>query len=955
MHKLLPVLMLAALFACEDAAPGHGAGQGAQASGVGDDGDGGAPDAGPAGVQPASSGRLDASGGELFLEGASLQVPAGALERAQELSIAVVQAPRPLPDGTLAASAVYAITPHGLSFAVPITVRLPFDGEVDDTLALQRLAGPEAATWQSAPTVGFARRRLRRARVRPLDRGHPGLRQLWKLPGRRSLQRCGRVRGAGRRRVERRWRARCGRDGRRRRGRGRARRRRPGRGGAGFRARRRYARELVTGWPGPGARLDVEDLDGDPDTRLGRIMLGQGVSHYAADGSLYVMGYQTISRYTPADGNFERVAGKPWPTPYGYADGDPSVSELGQPAGNLILGDQLYFADNPAYNIRRMDLLTHEVETFVGPTGSQGAGFVDGVGSGARFAFRSNSAFESSLTTDGNFLYVADSDNRCIRRVDLGVLPGGTAGEVITIAGSPPPTPEYGYADGIGTASRFYSPFTIAYEPTRNILIVGDGCNQRTRRIDLPADPRSPTYMDEVVVSTLTGDGQRAIVDGIGTAASHPNCSMRAGSLIVDDRFIVSTGGLIREVDIETAEVTTVIGPYPDNDDRAQVDGVGAAARLLGVGGTFAYDGSHVYFSDYWTLRRYDPLTYEVETLVGVPADWNLKADGARGDARLGGAAGFVRDTPASDSRLIMEGSAGLRRLELSSGTLTTITGPRAAEAGYADGIGEAARVSNWIGGAVQVGDEIYFSDSNNCAIRAITPDWQQPDNSVTRTLVGAPPPTADCSTLEGVGTDARVNRPGALVHHDGMLYVTGRGGHVVYALDPQTLQLSVLAGDGTDATLDGTGTAAQVSRPMSMALGHDGMLYLGGLGVPVIRRLDPVSGELVTVAGDYPGLEVGLVDGVGLEARIEGVLDIVASPDGRTLYVLDRQGVRTLDVDSLELSTLFAGDPLAFYPVSAAVPFETQLGFWQLDVLGPREFLVTQQTHGNVLRMTLP
>jgi alpha-tubulin suppressor-like RCC1 family protein len=61
--------------------------------------------------------------------GAQLVVPAGALSTAVDLQVNLAPAGSPAfpPSGFDAAGAVYAITPHGTTFAVPATVRIPFD------------------------------------------------------------------------------------------------------------------------------------------------------------------------------------------------------------------------------------------------------------------------------------------------------------------------------------------------------------------------------------------------------------------------------------------------------------------------------------------------------------------------------------------------------------------------------------------------------------------------------------------------------------------------------------------------------------------------------------------------------------------------------------------------------------------------------------------------------------
>jgi hypothetical protein len=711
--------------------------------------------------------------------------------------------------------------------------------------------------------------------------------------------------------------------------------------------------DLVAGYGGAGMR-GVEDLDGDPSTQYARVPAILGLAYRAADNSMYVLGHSAISKYTFDDGNFRRLAGQFYPGGWDYVDGDPSVSRMGQPAGVVIVGDHLYFSDNGAFNVRRMHLDTHVMETVVGPRNGEGAEFADGQGEAPRFRFRDNSMTESNLATDGNFLYVADSDNHAIRRVDLGVLDAARSGEVLTIAGGPPPTRQSGYVDDVGTSARFNYPYSIAYEPGSNQLVVGDGCNRRTRRIQLPADPRSATYLDEVVVTTISGDGQARVLDGIGTAASHASCGMRAGGLIVDGNFLTAAGGFIREIDLTTTEVRTPIGPYPDVNDQGHRDGVGAEARLIGASGTFAYDGSHVYFPDWYVLRRYDPDTYEVETVFGPAPGWNTPTDGPLGVSRF---SRFVRPIDVGNGELFMiEGSMGLRRLDLQTTELTTLSGPASPTRGFVDGAGDAARIGYQSHNLVQVGGAYLFVDHDNCAIRRVTPDLATPESSFTETVAGGPPPTADCQSVDGVGLDARFDNPFDMAVVDGVAYITEIEGRRIRALDLDTMEVTTLAGDGTDAVVDGVGNAASFQRPVAIAAGPDGVLYVGDGSGALIRRVDPATGEVQTVAGDALGLTTGHVDGIGDAARVQGLRTIQPALQGRLLYLVTADTIRTFDVDTHEVATLFDGRGQdAHFMSGPDGEFLTPLSFVTLLPRPDGSLLISQLSSYHLIRMTLP
>lgn len=104
------------------------------------------------------------------------------------------------------------------------------------------------------------------------------------------------------------------------------------------------------------------------------------------------------------------------------------------------------------------------VSTFAG---SNLSGYKDGVGSDAQFSNPSAIAIDK----DDN-IYIADTDNNCIRKIS-------PASKVTTIAGSG----VAGYKDGNGTEAQFNLPQGIAITPSGKI-VVADTDNHRIRIIE---------------------------------------------------------------------------------------------------------------------------------------------------------------------------------------------------------------------------------------------------------------------------------------------------------------------------------------------------------------------------------------------------------------------------------------------------------------------------------------
>jgi DNA-binding beta-propeller fold protein YncE len=123
----------------------------------------------------------------------------------------------------------------------------------------------------------------------------------------------------------------------------------------------------------------------------------------------------------------------------------------------------VYVADDTNHRIRKIS--PGGVVTTLAGSGT--AGFADGTGAAAQF----HHPFSVAVDSTGN-VYVADSSNGRIRKIT-------PSGVVTTLAGT-----GVGFADGPGSAAKFWGLGNIVVDPTGN-LYIADTYNHRIRKIEI--------------------------------------------------------------------------------------------------------------------------------------------------------------------------------------------------------------------------------------------------------------------------------------------------------------------------------------------------------------------------------------------------------------------------------------------------------------------------------------
>ncbi|MCC9192326.1 NHL domain-containing thioredoxin family protein [Arthrobacter sp. zg-Y916] len=147
-----------------------------------------------------------------------------------------------------------------------------------------------------------------------------------------------------------------------------------------------------------------------------------------------------------------------------------------------------------------------------------------------------------------------------------------------------------------------------------------------------------------------------------------------------------------------------------------------------------------------------------------------------------------------------------------------------------------------------------------------------------------------------------------------GQAVVAMAGTHQIFAFDPATGALSILAGTGLEGLLDGAADAAWFAQSSGLAQDADGNIWVADSETSALRKLAfDVSGDkpVVTVetavgAGLF---DFGYRDGAAAEARLQHPLGVAVLPDGSIAIADTYNGaVRRYDPAAQAVSTLARG-----------------------------------------------
>ena len=183
-----------------------------------------------------------------------------------------------------------------------------------------------------------------------------------------------------------------------------------------------------------GAMGSSDDTGSDARFRHPEGITTDGTNLYVAD-----YGNHMIRKIVISSGVVTTLAGTAGAR--GSTNGTGSDARFNYPFGIATDGTNLYVADEEGYTIRKIVISSGVVTTLAGS--ADVSGIADGTGTDARFYY------PGGVATDGTNLYVVDNNNHTIRKIVI------SSRVVTTLAGS---AGNFGSTDGTGSDARFRYP-----------------------------------------------------------------------------------------------------------------------------------------------------------------------------------------------------------------------------------------------------------------------------------------------------------------------------------------------------------------------------------------------------------------------------------------------------------------------------------------------------------------
>ena len=633
---------------------------------------------------------------------------------------------------------------------------------------------------------------------------------------------------------------------------------------------------IFAGIPGPSGQTG----DGGPATSA-KFRGPEGIRVDAA-GNVFIVDTGNFAvRKVDTNGIITTYAGTLHTSGYTGDGGQATSATLGGPsyialdhAGNLYISDLINNV------IRKVDATTHIITTVAGNNTSGFSG--DG---GQALSAQLNSPNGLAFDSKGN-LYITDRGNNVVREVSA------ATGIITTVAGTGGSSGSTGDG-GPATSALLNFPWSIAIDSSDN-LYIGDFLNGAVRKVDAISQTIT-TVAGTIGSQGNSGDG------GPATSAQLSNPTDLAfdnfGHLYVAD--LIST--TVREVDFQPSFPNTAVGSTSNSQNL-----------ILNVAGTLTINSITVPNS-----LGGNP-EYAVGSLTGTGCNIGSPIAGGSGLACIlpvtfsplyPGARRVplvIAATVSSTSTTFVEGLTGVGvgpQVGFTPALIVTVAGN--GTLGYTGdgGVATSAEFQQPFGVAVDFAGNIFISDFSKGVVRRV--DGQ---TNVVTTLTGNG--SAGYAGDLGPASGGVLHSPAGLSFDTaGSLYIADSGNSAIRKIDPATNLISTFAGTGV-AGFSGDGaaaTSALLRGPKDVAVDDQGSLFISDSANDALRRVDPTSLNIASVAGNGSPGSTGN-GGLAVNALLNNPAAVAVNTAG-DVYIADNSNnvIRKIAVDGRNI-TVVAG-----------------------------------------------
>jgi sugar lactone lactonase YvrE len=427
-------------------------------------------------------------------------------------------------------------------------------------------------------------------------------------------------------------------------------------------------------------------------------------------------------------------------------------------------------------------------------------------------------------------LYIADSANNAIRKVT-------SDGNINTIAGLGPTAPGFSGDGAAASVANLWGPLDVAVDSSSNIYIA-DTNNANVRKITTDGNINTIAGSTAIKSNVLTiafgfaGDGGGATLAQLAGPAGVAVDS--SGNLYI----ATYADNRIRKVDSKNS-----ISTFAGNSGYGFAgDGGPATSAQLSAPRGIAVDSSgNVYLADRWNNRIRKIAGGNLSTIAGNGLGSFGGDGGSPANAQLSAPDGVAIDK--TGNVYISDFLNNRVRMVSPAGVISTVAGNGLSGFSGDGGAATSAQLSQPAGLAIDGAGNLYIADSNNGAIRKVTPA------GIISTVAGTG--TSGFSGDGGAATSAKMMAPFAVaLDSSGNLYIADYYGWI-RKVTAFTGVISTLAGNGTIGYSGdgGAATAAQFYNPLGVAVDSSGTVYVADSNNGAVRMIQ--NGVISTIAGN--------------------------------------------------------------------------------------------------------